>query len=123
MKPTIEDIERATDQMAVLQFWPSDPQARKGVMMLLSRMVATRSQLAWLVETMVDRVGTWYGPVELRGVYCTRFRPADGIEANCIQTIGFTPIDGESRYLSELEGADDKGLTAGEFTNALKRIM
>jgi hypothetical protein len=28
---------------------------------------------------------------EMRGVFCSRFKPADGIETDCAATVGFTP--------------------------------
>lgn len=69
----------------MLRYFPSDAGARAGIMGVLARMVETVEGLQWLVRTMVDEVGEWQGPKELRGVYCTRFRPADGIEAWCAQ--------------------------------------
>jgi hypothetical protein len=71
-------------------------------------------QLAWLVRTMVDKIGVWNGPVELRGLFCTRFKPADGIKANCTATMGFTPSDLESRATSlKLPAPEGRNLLAG----------
>jgi len=83
MKPTAMEIAAAVAQLGALLFFPSDPSAREAVMEVLERMVGTSEQLEWLVRTMIDEVGEWKGPKELRGVFCTRFRPLDGIEAHC----------------------------------------
>ena len=96
MKQTARQIAEAVEQMAMLQYFPSDASARKGIMHLLAAIVDRAERLQWLVDAMVNHIGTWYGPVELRGVYCTRFRPADGIEAYCIQSAGFTAMDIEA---------------------------
>ena len=76
--------------------FPTERGARKAIMGLLWRMVDTKEKLDWLTATMIDRVGTWHGPSELRGVYCTRFKPADGIEGICAISHGFTGADCEA---------------------------
>ena len=58
---------------------------------------------------MIDRVGEWKGPKELRGIFCTRFKPRDGIE-ELSQTSGFTPEDSE--MASIWESAERKRLEA-----------
>lgn len=123
---TQRDIENALDRLAILQYWPSDPVARKGIGLLLERIVDRADKLEWLVETMINRVGTWHGPMELRGVYCTRFKPADGIEANCISSSGFTAVDSErSWYEQEAKEQqerlnDDRDM---KLLGELKRLM
>lgn len=76
-------IIKAVGELAILRYFPADPVAREGIMRLLERMVSTPEQLRWLVDMMVDQVGEWQGPRELRGVFCTRYQPADGLEADC----------------------------------------
>jgi hypothetical protein len=49
-------------------------------MELLGRMVSTPAQLGWLVTTLIDRIGTYAGPDQIRAVFCTKFKPKDGIE-------------------------------------------
>ena len=96
MKPSKQDFESAVAQMTILRYFPADPIQRAMVMDLLARIVGTREQLSWLVRTLVDRVGEWRGPSELRGIFCNRFKPADGIEADC-SIPKFTPADNEAR--------------------------
>jgi hypothetical protein len=103
MKPTSDQIVHAVGRLGGLAFFPTDEAAKAEIMRLLQRLVSTSEQLEWLCTTMLDRVGTWRGPVELRGVFCTKFKPADGIEANCLQTAGFTAMDSEAAYLDDPE--------------------
>lgn len=101
MKFGQQDVVDALNDFASLRYPPS-PEARESIAALLIRMVPSLEALIWLRRTMVDRVGEWKGPMELRAVLCTHFRPLDGIEAS--STIpGFRPEDGEARSLAAHE--------------------
>jgi hypothetical protein len=50
---------------------------------------------------MIDEVGEWQGTKELRGVFCTRFAPADGVEADCAAGSRFSPEALEGRSAEE----------------------
>lgn len=76
-------ISKAVKRLGILRYFPIDPYAQAEVAKLLERMVDTPVHLEWLVTAMIDEVGEWRGPTELRGVYCSHYRPADGKEANC----------------------------------------
>lgn len=78
-----EAMVHAVARLSVMKFFPSDPIARAEIMSILDRLVSTKHQLDWLVDTLINRVGEWPGPKEVRGVFCTKFPPADGIEADC----------------------------------------
>lgn len=71
----------AVERLSCLAMFPSSDGARTEIMRLVDRMVSDETQLEWLVRTMVDQVGEWKGTKELRAILCTRFKPADGIEA------------------------------------------
>lgn len=129
-KFTPQDLETALDELSMCQYFPTEPGVRAAIMRTLARMVPHREALIWLVRTMVDRIGTWKGPMELRGVLCTRFRPADGIEAFS-SLPGFRPEDSEAALLDEheqrkvgwlppAEGAAPKQITADP---EMERIM
>ena len=97
------DLHAANARLKMLSFYPPDPEAQAAVMELLARMCPHREALDWLVSTMIDKVGTWKGPTELRGVLCWRYPPADGIEAICT-IAGFTPADGERLSIERHDG-------------------
>ncbi len=94
-KRVIEAVER----LSCLSMFPSADGARTEIMRLIDRMVSTPEQLEWLVRTMVDQVGEWKGPRELRAVLCTRFKPADGIGADS-ELPGFRAADIEAENAS-----------------------
>lgn len=98
MKPTKNDIIQAVRRMHALAMFPNDQHAREEIMRIIERMVGTKEQLDWLVSSMIDRVGEWKGPREMRGIFCTRFKPLDGIESYA-SAAGFTPADSESLCL------------------------
>ena len=114
---TDDYIALGVGRLASLAMFPADPDARIGIMRLIKRMVSTKEQLDWLILAMIDRVGVWHGTVELRGVFCSRFKPADGIEASCVKSGGFTALDSESLYIEEsprtIEGPEAKRLLEG----------
>jgi hypothetical protein len=82
MKPTPKQIMQDVDRLSVLRFFPQSEQGRIALAELVDRMVSTVDQLEWLVLTLIDRVGTYLGSDQIRAVFCTKFRPKDGIEAN-----------------------------------------
>src|SRR5690349_14533330 len=100
MRPTPDQIGFAVQRLSALTHFPANTYAHEEIMRLIFRMVGTVDQLEWLVRTMIDRVGEWKGPRELRAIFCTRFAPLDGIE-EWSSVPGFTPADSEARSMSE----------------------
>jgi hypothetical protein len=98
MKPSEQDFVDAIEALSSLAFFPGD--AKLGVRLVLQSMVDTRQKLDWLVMTMLNKVGKWAGTLELRAVYCTRYKPADGVEASS-GLAGFTAEDSEAANAAE----------------------
>lgn len=92
----------AVQSMTALRYFPTNAAAHTEIGWLLMRMVVDQQQLEWLVEAMIDRVGEWPGTKELRAIFCTRFKPLDGIE-EWSTLRGFSAIDSERAVL---EAAD-----------------
>lgn len=121
MRPTAKEISNVIDGWTCLKFFPSAPGAMRPIGELLADLVGTREQLQWLDSAMLNQVGEWPGPAEVRAIFCTRFKPADGIEGkNGYSAIaGFTPGDIESEKL--IEHSQWKKLDEGKpRTNALQ---
>lgn len=124
------DLERACGDLAMLRYWPA--QAEAAVMHLLLQICPDRAALAWLVAELVNHVGEWPGPAEVRGLLCTRYDAADGIDAYC-NLPGYRAEDGERRSLDEHEahktqeridgfvGEGDRNL-ARQITRAAERM-
>lgn len=94
----IQDCLKAVGSLTMLKCFPSDPLAHAEIAKLFQRMVERPDQLNWLVDVMINHVGEWPGPAQMRGILCTRFKPLDGIEADC-HLPGFTAADSEAQYL------------------------
>jgi hypothetical protein len=78
---TKADLERACDDLAMLEFFPHN--SRASVMVFLGKLCAGKGHLRWLVDELVNHVGKWPGPAEVRGLLCSRFDPADGVDQWC----------------------------------------
>lgn len=98
----IRDCMKAVGRMTILKYFPPDPIPQSEIAKLLQRMVEKQEHLAWLTDMMVNHVGEWQGSKELRGLLCSRFRPADGIE-EYTSIPGFSPADCEARNLEDHE--------------------
>ena len=85
-----KNIQQALAQFGTLEFFPSDPGTRAAIGLLLAKMCPHREALDWLVAEMVNHVGKWHGPTELRGLLCTRYKPSDDVEETC-SLPGYTP--------------------------------
>lgn len=81
----------AVDQMALLQFFPSDAGTRKELLKLISEMCWNDEQVKWLAKRMITLFDQWPGPHELRAVLCSRWPAADGVDA----------VTKHSRYIEE----------------------
>jgi hypothetical protein len=100
------DLEKACNDLAMLQYFPHD--ARASVMALLAKMVPHKRALRWLVSQLVNHVGSWPGPAEVRGLLCTRFDPADGIDQWC-SLPGFTAEEQEAKHLDRHQQLKQEG--------------
>lgn len=110
MPPTEQDLQNAVEVLGALRFFPSDSGSRIGIKHVLRSMVGEEKQLDWLINTMLNQVGEWRGTVDLRGIYCTRFKPAEGLEATT-STAGFSQDDLEAesstKHLEQAPRAGD----------------
>ena len=115
----IKDCMRAVRKLTILKFFPGDHIAQGELAKLLQRMVAKQEHVDWLVLMLIDHVGEWPGPKELRGLLCSRFKPLDGIE-EYTSIAGFSPADCEARNLEQSER--HKRLDDGRRSGALLSI-
>lgn len=94
------DLVAVTDDFAMLRFFTGE--IRPSVIALLARMVPHKEALFWLRDVLINHIGYWPGPAEVRGLLCTRFEPADGVDQWC-SLPGYTAQDGETRSLTKHE--------------------
>lgn len=85
--------------------FPKTPAAKSVLMSFIWDLVGSTEQLQWLLEQAFPRMRQFSMP-ELRAIFCSRFRPADGIEPDLpAETPGFRTEDLERRA-QEIEAAD-----------------
>ncbi len=80
---TREVVDKTVGRLALLKFFPaSDIVARAVVMTELMEICETDEQVDWLGKRMSALYTEWPGLRELRAVFCSKFKPADGIEVD-----------------------------------------
>lgn len=76
-----EKVAELCGDLTLLKFFPADLSARTALLLLVGRMASNEDQVRWLVQETIDRCNEWPGPLVLRQIFCSRFKPADGKEA------------------------------------------
>ena len=76
-----EAAAQAVSKLSLMAFFPSDSDARSALVWALMQLAETQEQLEWLVERALKLYSRWPGVGELRALYCSRFKPRDGVEA------------------------------------------
>lgn len=100
-------VEMLTGNLA---YFPSKPAAQGLVTDELTRMCGTIEQGAWLARRMCQLLEKWEGVKEMRAIYCSKFKPLDGIEVASGIYLDGIPSEKESRPM--LEAAPMKALPA-----------
>lgn len=78
-----EKVMRMIGEWAgTLRFFPADPEARLGIAKQIAKFARDESQVRWLVDVLPNQFTDWPGVHEVRAVFCMKFRPKDGIEAD-----------------------------------------
>ncbi len=80
------NVKRAIEQigpLALMKFFPpkSEEGARTALVGMICEMASNNEQIEWLVRRALTLYNEWPGPRELRALFCSRYKPADGIEA------------------------------------------
>src|SRR5215471_7048160 len=104
------------EKLFLIPYYPRENHA--DVLEEIAAFVDRQDGLEWLIHEAVGTMKRWDGIPELRGLYCTRFKPADGREADC-RLPGHTPADIESENRNALFHAERKLIeAAAEIPNA-----
>jgi hypothetical protein len=65
-----------------MKFFPSDPEARIGIADEIADMASDEDQVRWLVKRVPKLYREWPAMHEIRSVFCSKFKPRDGLEAS-----------------------------------------
>lgn len=98
MKPTAKDYANAVGALGILKYFPSGADNREMIMVLMQNICDRKDRLVWLVNTLLNHVGEWPGPAQLRAIYASRWTPADGVHGPPCTIHGFTADDMESNW-------------------------
>ena len=122
---------KAAKQLMAMVNWPPEKIVKNGHGEVVPY-VEPSERLAWLSRQLA-KVKTWPGMGEVRGLYCLKFTPADGIECDC--TLPGITDDGrfvgedavgieaapEPKYLPQ-PGDEPIGDLALDIANAAKKL-
>jgi hypothetical protein len=67
--------------LTLMKFFPSEIGARVALAKMIGEMAETDDQVKWLIRRVLSLYNEWPGHLEIRAVFCSRFRPRDGQEA------------------------------------------
>jgi len=80
MKLSADAATQAVSKFGLMAFFPGDPDTRSALVWALMQLVETEDQLDWLVSRALKLYPRWPGVGEIRALYCSRFKPKDGVE-------------------------------------------
>lgn len=73
-------LAAAMGRLMAMPFFPTDQLVKLAVADEINAIAATDEQLEWLIRRVTVLFSQWPGLSEIRAVYCSRFKPVDGIE-------------------------------------------
>lgn len=84
----------------MIPFFPRTKAAQAVIISAIDGFVWTVDELNWLTDTAVNHMRKWESLAELRGLFCTKYKPRDGRREHCALP-GFTAADSEAAYLEQ----------------------
>ena len=119
----VRKISKMLGGLALLKYFPSDPEARGELAVMVCEMMTSEEQVDWLVRRMRTLYNEWPGPKEMRAVVCSKFKPADGID--CYSEVYMDGIPSERENLPALEAPRDprsRELPPGEAGDLIREL-
>ena len=113
-------ILECVGRLGALKFFPSEEYARRAIMDEIDSFAENAEQVQWLFRYVLSHCNEWEGPQSLRAMFCMRFKPADGIDANL--PLGHpVMVEAEQRAIAKHD--EVRLLGAGEGLPLLKRLV
>lgn len=103
-----------------LKFFPSDPDARIGIAEEIAAMAADEEQVRWLVGRLPKLFQEWPAMLEVRAVFCSKYKPKDGEEA--YSSVYLDGIPSEKESLPQLPAAPMRQIASSEPETASPSI-
>lgn len=79
--PDLKEVLDLLSDLTLLKYFPAEPAARLALAKLVLEMADTTEQVEWLVKRTTSICNEWPGPLVLRQIFCSKFKPRDGVEA------------------------------------------
>jgi hypothetical protein len=118
MSIDVKKAARSLGQLSRLRFFPSDDEARTGILQTACKMASTNDQIDWLVARCIELWSRWEDEREMRVVFCSKFKPADGREemfSSLPEFVGGIPSETESASYAMLSGGAVAAQLPGEI--------
>lgn len=109
-------------RMSLLKYYPSDPITSTALIELVMDLCEYADQAEWLGKRVRDFYREWPGAHEIRAVFCSKYRPKDGVNAYSAVYVDGIPSERESAPLAIL-GASQKQLEAAISPEVAVRLM
>lgn len=100
------DLCRVIDALSILRFFPKEARERAQVIGILHRMCNNQRELYWLLDRALIAWNDWPGPRDLRALFCTKFRPRDGVYVSFAQPFGDSSSEEHVQSLHDMAYAD-----------------
>lgn len=78
------NVKNATEivsELCLMKFFPAERGARTALVRMICEMAESEEQIRWLVTRALTLYDAWPGPKEMRALFCSKFKPLDGINA------------------------------------------
>lgn len=108
-----ERVAELAAELTMLRYFPPDESARLAIVRMIGEMAENEDQVRWLVRRTLDLWNEWPGPLELRAVFCSRFKPKDGKNAYSERFVNGIPSAAVATPLAITEGTKQKWIEAG----------
>jgi len=115
----VQRVLKTLAGLAMLKFFPANNEAvLEGLARLVVGMCENEQQVEWLVDRMTSGLyQEWPGPLEMRAVYCSRYKPKDGLNAYSQVYPDGIPMSKEGK-LRQIAGAELKALPPGHVASS-----
>ena len=95
----LRDLELAFDRLRLMKYPPPE-NSKPALMDELAKMCPSPAALEWLIGELVNHVKEWPGIAEVRGLLCTRFDAADGVDTYC-SLPGYSQDEYEAKHYEQ----------------------
>lgn len=126
---TPEELGSKVLEWSALRFFPADREGRNAITKAVVAMAGSAERAVWIVDQVLAITNDWPGIAEVRGIFCLRFKPADGIswfselcqsgQIPADKAISFTP----QPALEAPRDPRDRSLPAGIAGDAVRAVL